>query len=342
MDVLRGSRARSVRHHRAVVVLVGAGLLAGMSAWVPGAVAVGRTTRADTDLPKGAIRLPDGRYVQPAGQSFDLGDFSLGLAVSPSGRCAASTGEGWGNGQPVPAVAGVNEAGTQPDEGITSVDLTTGHTSFATEVSTTGQHFMGIGVAYSAGRLTPLRQRRRHRRRLPVRRRRRLLADLRGHRGPSRRGSSAPDVRPHRRHRRLRPQVGRRPGRLGARHHRTRSSPQRRAGRCGRQPHERRSRGDVRDADGRPHSTSVLNFIAGNDTAPPTCTPWAAGTHPVTGRTRSYMTAEGTKQLLTADAEGDGAGGWTAGPVAAVGDHPTGLASSAFGRGAGSRRPARR
>src|SRR5262245_1561639 len=150
MGLSRVTRRRSVRSRRPVVVLVGAGVLAGLSAWIPRAVAAGGAVPHDKDLPKGATRLPDGRFVQPAGRTYDLGDFSLGLAVSPSGKCAASTGEGWGNGQPLPAVAGLNDAGTQPDEGITSVDLATGKTSFATEASPTGQHFMGIGVAYSA------------------------------------------------------------------------------------------------------------------------------------------------------------------------------------------------
>src|SRR5262245_45097789 len=123
MGVSRGQRARSARYRQSVIALIGAGLLAAASVGLPDAGAAGRPMRRDAALPSGATRLPDGRFVRPAGESLDLGDFSLGLAVSPSGRCAASTGEGWGNGQPVPAVAGVNDAGTQPDEGITSVDL---------------------------------------------------------------------------------------------------------------------------------------------------------------------------------------------------------------------------
>src|SRR5215813_5612665 len=45
-----------------------------------------------------ATLLPDGRYVRPAGIQYNLGDFSLGLAITPNGMCAASSDEGWGNG----------------------------------------------------------------------------------------------------------------------------------------------------------------------------------------------------------------------------------------------------
>src|SRR5262245_58658839 len=64
-------------------------------------------------IPHGATILPDGRYVKPAGIQTNLGDFSLGLAIAPNGRCAASSDEGWGRGRPVPAVPGVNKAGTE-------------------------------------------------------------------------------------------------------------------------------------------------------------------------------------------------------------------------------------
>jgi hypothetical protein len=46
--------------------------------------------------------LPDGRPVRPAGIQYNLGDFSLGIAISPDGRCAASSDEGWGNGRDRP------------------------------------------------------------------------------------------------------------------------------------------------------------------------------------------------------------------------------------------------
>src|SRR5215470_808489 len=98
---------------------------------------------------RGLTVLPDGRYVRPAGIQTNLGDFSLGLAIAPNGRCAASSDEGWGNGRPVPAVRGVNRAGTEPDEGVTAVNLVTGTTQFVTVNRKPAQNFMGIGLAYS-------------------------------------------------------------------------------------------------------------------------------------------------------------------------------------------------
>src|SRR5215468_4617095 len=100
-------------------------------------------------IPRGATVLPDGRYVRPAGIQYNLGDFSLGLAMAPNGRCAASSDEGWGNGRVVPAVPKVNRAGTEPDEGVTAVNLVTGATQFVTVNRKPAQNFMGIGLAYS-------------------------------------------------------------------------------------------------------------------------------------------------------------------------------------------------
>src|SRR5215813_12503492 len=98
---------------------------------------------------RGATVLPTGRYVRPAGIQYNLGDFSLGLAVASNGRCAASSDEGWGNGRPVPAVPRVNRAGTEPDEGVTALNLVTGATQFVTVNRKPAQNFMGIGLAYS-------------------------------------------------------------------------------------------------------------------------------------------------------------------------------------------------
>jgi len=100
-------------------------------------------------IPGGATLLPNGRFVRPAGLRYNLGDFSLGLAVSPSGKCAVSSDEGWGNGRPVPAVPGVNRAGTEPDEGVTALNLVTGATQFVTVNAKPAQNFMGIGLAYN-------------------------------------------------------------------------------------------------------------------------------------------------------------------------------------------------
>jgi len=54
-----------------------------MSPHVPGAVGNGRT------------RLPTGWYLSPAGTQIGVGDFPLGLAVSPDGALAAVTNSGW-------------------------------------------------------------------------------------------------------------------------------------------------------------------------------------------------------------------------------------------------------
>jgi YVTN family beta-propeller protein len=43
----------------------------------------------------GRVRLPNGWYLSPAGRQVGVGDFPLGLAVSPDGRLAAVTHSGW-------------------------------------------------------------------------------------------------------------------------------------------------------------------------------------------------------------------------------------------------------
>ena len=126
----------------AFAAVVSAGALVG-GFWVP------LTANAAVPAVRGVTILPDGRPVQPAGIKYNLGDFSLGLAVSPDGRCAASSDEGWGNGRPVPAVAGVNQAGTEPDEGVTGLNLLTGATQFVTVNAKPAQNFIGIGLAYN-------------------------------------------------------------------------------------------------------------------------------------------------------------------------------------------------
>jgi DNA-binding beta-propeller fold protein YncE len=325
-----GEHAR--RRRRVAIMLVGASVAASTAAWLPSAVAADRPDVADHSLPPGAVRLPDGRFVRPAGQTYDLGDFSLGLAVSPSGQCAATTDEGWGTAQPVPAVAGVNDAGTNPDEGITSIDLTTGQSSFATPTAPTGLHRMGIGLGYSADG---------------------------AHLYASGGGTDAvyqfdvgancaltyvttvaltPQSPP--------PQTSTFTGATAAYDRGLAVAPD---GAVLVTTEYGRALSVVPvDASGRlttasvaiafgtptvvPHSTNILNFSAGlpNDTAPSYLYDVVAAKHPATGRTRAYVSAEGTKQLLTADA--NGTGGWVAGPVASVGDHPTGLAVSPDGR----------
>src|SRR6185436_19178218 len=43
----------------------------------------------------GRVRLPNGWFLSPAGKQVKVGDFPLGLAISPDGRFAAVTHSGW-------------------------------------------------------------------------------------------------------------------------------------------------------------------------------------------------------------------------------------------------------
>jgi DNA-binding beta-propeller fold protein YncE len=264
---------------------------------------------------------------------YNLGDFSLGLAIAPNGRCVASSDEGWGNGRPVPAVRGVNRAGTEPDEGVTGLNLVTGKTQFVTVNRKPAQNFMGIGLAYSHNGT-------------------RLYATSGGtdavyqfNVGPDCRLSYAATVA------------------LLAQ-----APPASTSSFTGHSAAY--DRGLAVNADGTvlvtteygralnavsvdgacnlttakvavafgtptivPHSTNILNFVSPptpNDTDPSYLYAVATATNPATGHARAYITAEGTGQLITADS--DGAGNWTAGPTVTVGDHPTGLAVSPDGR----------
>jgi DNA-binding beta-propeller fold protein YncE len=268
--------------------------------------------------------------VRPAGIRYNLGDFSLGLAIAPNGKCAASSDEGWGNGRPVAAVPEVNRAGTEPDEGVTAVNLITGSTQFVTVNRKPAQNFMGIGLAYShdgtrlyatSGGTDAVYQ-------FNVGSNCRLTyaatVDL---------PSQAPPA-----------STSRFTGASAA-----------------------YDRGLAVSADGTvlvtteygralnavsvdgagnlttakmavafgtptivPQGTNVFNPPARNDIAPSYLYAVATATNPATGYARAYITAEGTGQLITADS--DGANNWTRGPTALVGDHPTGLAVSPDGR----------
>lgn len=329
------AQARQVRAYRSIAAL-GACLLAVAAATSAprAAVAAGHVSRVDrSSVPPGATLLPTGRFVKPAGLRYDLGDFSLGLALAPSGRCAATSDEGWGNGQPVPAAPGVNRAGSQPDEGVTSVDLLTGVTRFVTVQAKPAQNFMGIGLAYSHDGS-------------------RLYATS-GGTDAVYQFDAAPNCAltyaatvplPHQ------------------------APPPATSSFSG--PSAGYDRGLAVAADGTvlvtseygraldavsvdgagnlvaatvavafgaptivPHGTNILNFASPptpNDTAPSYLYAVAAAANPATGHARAYVTSEGTGQLVTADSAG--AAGWTAGPVATVGDHPTGLAVSPDGR----------
>jgi len=127
--------------------------------------------------------LPSGRLVTPAGTLHDLGDFPLGLAISPDGVLAAAINSGQGFGlnkgfnsyctaagqggmpcpyanppNPVLAATAGNPATQAPDESLTVVNLHTGSSSIVTAVPTTydpADHGSGTyndfysGVAFS-------------------------------------------------------------------------------------------------------------------------------------------------------------------------------------------------
>src|SRR6516165_12190929 len=305
----------------------------GLAYWAPQtANAAGPSDGAHPGF-EGATVLPNGRSVRPAGIRYNLGDFSLGLAVAPNGRCAASSDEGWGNGRPVPAVPRVNRAGTEPDEGVTAINLVTGATQFVTVNSKPAQNFMGIGLAYSHDGT-------------------RLYATSGGtdavyqfNVGSRCRLTYAATVT------------------LPAQ-----APPASTSSFTG--ASAAYDRGLAVSADGTvlvtteygralnavsvdgagnlttakkavafgtptivPHNTNILNFInppTPNDLDPSYLYAVATAANPATGNARAYITAEGTGQLITADS--DGAGNWTPGPTATVGDHPTGLAVSPDGR----------
>jgi DNA-binding beta-propeller fold protein YncE len=284
---------------------------------------------AGAPVPHGATLLPTGRYVRPAGQQYNLGDFSLGLAVAPSGRCAASSDEGWGNGRPVPAVPEVNSAGSEPDEGVTALNLLTGATQFVTVNAKPAQNFMGIGLAYSHDGT-------------------RLYATSGGtdavyqfNVGSDCRltyvttvalPSQAPPASTS--------------GFTGASAAYDRGLAVSADGTVVVTTEYGRALNAVSvDAAGNlttakvavafgrptivPHNTNILNFVnppTPNDIDPSYLYAVTTATNPATGHARAYITAEGTGQLITADS--DGANNWTAGPMVNVGDHPTGLAVS--------------
>ena len=325
------SRFRLTRRHRFnrwIGALLGVPVIAAGAAW---ATAPAVSTQAP-GIPAGATLLPTGRFVRPAGQSYDLGDFSLGLAVAPNGKCAASSDEGWGNGQPIPAVSGVNNAGTQPDEGVTSINFLTGATGFVAVNPKPAQNFMGIGLGYSHDG-------------------KRLFATSGGTDSVYQFNVAHDCTLSYVATVNLPPQA-------------PPPSSSSFTGATGGY-----DRGLAIAADGTilitseygraldvvpvdaagnltsahaavqfgqptvvPHNTNILNFVSGtpNDANPSYLYAVAAATNPATGHPRAYITSEGTNQLLVADS--DGGTNWTAGPTAMVGDHPTGLAVSRDGK----------
>ncbi|GAC1441188.1 MAG: hypothetical protein NVSMB55_08250 [Mycobacteriales bacterium] len=165
------------------ICLVMSGLAVGASATPAVAAAASAATNG--------VLLPSGRLVTPAGSAFDrtrqrgesaydLGDFPLGLALSPNGRLAVTTLNGRGYGSPhtngtfcdqhsgthpvecpgVPNAVKGDPRITAPDEGLDVVDLTTGKSVQVVAVPTSnaaggharcGQGFncFGYGLAFS-------------------------------------------------------------------------------------------------------------------------------------------------------------------------------------------------
>jgi len=84
-----------------LVVLLAAGAVPARGAAVPSPArdALSSTgPTAPTGPLGGATVLPNGRLVTPAGRLFDVGDFPLGVAVSPDGRLAVAINSGYGYG----------------------------------------------------------------------------------------------------------------------------------------------------------------------------------------------------------------------------------------------------
>jgi len=120
-----------------------------------------------------ATTLPNGRTVAPAGQRVDLGDFPVGVAVSPDGRLAVAANAGQGMGlnagfgsfcdgpgaadrcHQAPAAQVGDPATPAPDESLTAVDLLSGKASTVTAGPTSRDpgarrfNFFAAGLAFS-------------------------------------------------------------------------------------------------------------------------------------------------------------------------------------------------
>ena len=152
---------------------------------------IGDEPQARAAEPAPGVVLPNGRLATPAGSpydalrktgdaSYDLGDFPLGLALSPDGRLAVTSLNGYGQGVPqgfnstcqadtagkggpCPGVAPDKQATQRvhaPDEGLDVIDLASGKVTQAVSVPTnydktkpracrTTINCFGIGVAFS-------------------------------------------------------------------------------------------------------------------------------------------------------------------------------------------------
>ena len=170
---------------RTVLALLGGGLV--VASFVVPAHAAPTASRTPTN----GVLLPSGRLVTPAGstwddlrgstdRAYDLGDFPLGLALSPDGRLAVASLNGRGYGSPhtngtfcdqhsgpnQPYCPGVTDDSVKgspdlvaPDEGLDVVDLSTGKTVQVVAVPTkpkatntscgNGFNCFGMGVTFS-------------------------------------------------------------------------------------------------------------------------------------------------------------------------------------------------
>ncbi len=145
---------------------------AGLATPAPGEASPSTTSLDDQGAP---VVLPSGRLVTPAGRRYDLGDFPLGIALSPSGRLvvAPNAGQSMGTNMGFQSFCDVvRQAGNQcpyplpislignpdtptPDESLSVVDLKDGATSNVTAVPTSYDHthprfnFFSTGVVFS-------------------------------------------------------------------------------------------------------------------------------------------------------------------------------------------------
>src|SRR5580765_137542 len=60
-----------------------------------GAAPASSGTARPGPVQNGRVRLPNGWFLSPTGRQVQVGDFPLGLAVSPDERVAAVTFSGW-------------------------------------------------------------------------------------------------------------------------------------------------------------------------------------------------------------------------------------------------------
>jgi len=118
--------------------------------------------------------LPSGRLVAPAGRRVDLGDFPVGLALSPDGSLAVAPNSGQGSGvnggngsfcddkngaanrcHQAPAALTGDPATPAPDESLSVVDLAAGRATDVTATPTSHDpahprfNFFAMGVAFS-------------------------------------------------------------------------------------------------------------------------------------------------------------------------------------------------